>query len=679
MAEANLRSEGSADDIGRDRARVSRRLGRAVPFRLEPSDDSSVSQRLCLDGPLSGWVVLSFTADPLAPPLRPLLRVLTRSGEAQDAILPGPVLGRSHWIGLIPDDATTVLLSMGEGTSLERVGRRNALSIFGECLLRRPGNAFAALYARAKGQSRRARDILRGGVAVTKLRRYESWARSRFLSFDGPTPSLAVACVVFAGANEGEALRRTLAALSRQRFAPTYVRILWDGAPAFGDQANGHGRWEPSTDPVSLLGEADALCLFQAGDEPSPDSLTLLASALGTADMAYADSIGANGLPRLKPDWSPDLALATGYIGRPALMARKLIERLPRVGLGPFAQAASVLDIATAAACHHAVHVCRPLARLAGDGESNPRGPLLAAGLAAAASPAGVVERGGGIDLLWPLPEPAPLVSVVIPSRDRLDLISVACRGVLDATDYPALELIVVDNGSSEPSVLDFYEELKRDRRVRILPFPEPFNFAAMVNAGVGIATGDVVVLLNNDIAVRDGGWLREMVRQAVRPETGAVGAKLLFGDGTLQHAGVVLGLGGRSGHILRRRPADTPGHLGRLRVAHEVGAVTAACLAVSAAKYRAVGGFDAEAFPVDFNDVDFCLRLRAKGWKSVWTPAATLSHFESISRGPSVGAKRARFEAEAARFMQRWREVVRHDPYYHPALSLTTFGEDLE
>ena len=132
-------------------------------------------------------------------------------------------------------------------------------------------------------------------------------------------------------------------------------------------------------------------------------------------------------------------------------------------------------------------------------------------------------------------------------------------------------------------------------------------------------------------------------------------------------------------GHILRRRPGDTPGHLGRLHVAHEVSAVTAACLAVAREKYLAVGGFDAEAFPVDFNDVDFCLRLGAAGWKTVWTPAATLAHLESVSRGPSTGAKRARFEQEAARFSERWRDVIRHDPYYHPALSLTTFGEDLE
>jgi GT2 family glycosyltransferase len=169
------------------------------------------------------------------------------------------------------------------------------------------------------------------------------------------------------------------------------------------------------------------------------------------------------------------------------------------------------------------------------------------------------------------------------------------------------------------------------------------------------------------------------MVRQACRPDVGAVGAKLLYGDGRLQHAGVVVGLGGRAGHLLRRRAGDAPGHLGQLRVAHEVSAVTAACLAIRKSTYDAVGGFDAEAFPIDFNDVDFCLRVAAAGFKCVWTPHATLSHLESVSRGPPVGEERRRFEAEGDRFAARWRDTVRHDPFYHPALTLTTFGEELE
>jgi GT2 family glycosyltransferase len=238
---------------------------------------------------------------------------------------------------------------------------------------------------------------------------------------------------------------------------------------------------------------------------------------------------------------------------------------------------------------------------------------------------------------------------------------------------------VIVDNGSKEPAVLDLYERLRLDRRVQIEPYPHPFNFSALVNAGARKARGDILVLLNNDVAVLRPDWLDVLVAQAVRPEVGAVGAKLLYEDGRLQHVGVVVGLGGEAGHILRRRPADTLGHLDRLTVAHEVSGVTAACLAVTRDKYQAVGGFDEETFAVDFNDIDFCLRLGARGWKTVWTPHAVLSHLESVSRGRPVGEARARFEREAAAFTERWREVIRHDPFYHPALSLTTFGEELE
>ena len=602
---------------------------------------------------------MTFVADTTAPSRRPVLRIQCSDGDAQVLVLPGPALGLAHWIGLIPHDAIDILISTGSGTRLTRVGRRSEVSVLLECAWRKPGNAAAALLARMRGQGRRVRDILRGGVAVTRRTRFAAWAAERRVAFTGKAPSLPIRCIVLADASNAEALARTKASLAAQTY-PLFTVEVVSGA-SIGS-------------PVELLDDAAGLCLLRAGDVLDPDALALLAASLGTADLAYADEIDLDGSPRLKPDWSPDLALATGYVGRVALFSRALIERLPQVPLGPSTEAAEALGILATHACRRAVHCPRPLARVS-PAVTHPLGRCLAV----LGSPVRAVERDGAIDLQWPLPDPAPLASVIIPSRDRIDLISVVCRGVLEATDYPAIELVVVDNGSADPAVLAFYEELQRDRRVRIVPYPHAFNFAAMVNAGVQAASGQVVVLLNNDIGVRGSGWLGEMVSQAIRPEVGAVGAKLLFGDGTLQHAGVVVGLAGRAGHLLRRRPADTPGHLGQLRVAHEVSAVTAACLAVSREKYEAVDGFDAESFPVDFNDVDFCLRLGARGYKTIWTSAAELYHFESVSRGPSVGAKRERFEQEAARFTERWLDVIRHDPFYHPALSLTTFGEDLE
>ncbi len=659
-------------------------LGRATPFRLESADDPVFDRRLVLpERAGGGWIVLSYSDDPRSPPCRPMVRALCGAQrEVEDFVLPGVAQGVAHWLGLIPPDARAILVAAGPGFVLERVGLRGDFGVLAQCLTRRPWRFIAALYERARGSRRRFRDILRGACAVTPMGRFPSWAAARDRPAGAPASGLTIRCLVPARRGEGPAVACTLQALSRQSHRGWSACVAWDGVPEAASPVPGviHRAWEPGWMPGDLIADADALCLLQPGDVLAPEALTLLAGNLSGADLAYADALDAEGRPRLKPDWSPDLALATGYVGRPSLLSRALIERLPARRLGDMPEAALRLDIAAAASCTGAVHVPRILARTAGRApDPAARMKVLDASLEEIGAPARAVLRGDAIDLCRPRPDPAPLVSVVIPSRDRLDLIARVCRGVLHQTAYPAIELIVVDNGSTDPAVLAHYEDLRRDGRVKILSDPRPFNFAALANAGVEAAAGTVVVLLNNDVAILEPGWLDAMVRQACRPEVGAVGAKLLYGDGTLQHAGVVVGLGGRAGHILRRRPGDTPGHLGRLRVAHEVSAVTAACLAVTRDKYLSVGGLDAVAFPIDFNDVDFCLRLAAAGWKTVWTPAATLSHLESVSRGPALGDERARFEAEAARFSERWRAVIRHDPFYHPALSLTTFGEDLE
>ncbi|MDP4004272.1 glycosyltransferase family 2 protein [Methylobacterium sp. NEAU K] len=625
--------------------------------------------------------MLSYSGDPIVAPRRPIVRVLRGpEGMPQDFILPGAAHGVAHWLGLIPADAREIRLAAAPGCVLERVGARREAGVLVQCLLRRPWRFVSALWERARGSERRYRDILRGTCAVTPMARFASWAAVRSRPVGIPPSDLRIRCLVLARSGEEAALAGTLDALVAQTHTALTTRVAWEGAlPALPDRRADHRAWDGGASAADLIADADALCLLRPGDSLVPDALAMLAHALASADFAYGDEIGADGRPRLKPDWSPDLALATGYQGRACLLSRSVITGSPPGPIGPMAEAALALQIAAAAGARGA-HIPRVLARTAEDRLDTPaRARALDVRLKDLAVPIRATHRNGAVHLDWPLPHPAPKVSIVIPSRDRLDLIARVCRGVLHETAYAAIELIIVDNGSTDPAVLAHYEGLRRDPRVRILVDPQPFNFAAMVNAGVAEASGAIVVLLNNDVAVLEPGWLEAMVRQACRPEVGAVGAKLLYGDGTLQHAGVVVGLGGRAGHILRRRPGDTPGHLGRLRVAHEVSAVTAACLAVAREKYLAVGGFDADVFPVDFNDVDFCLRLGAAGWKTVWTPAATLAHLESVSRGPSVGAKRARFEQEAARFSERWREAIRHDPFYHPALSLTTFGEDLE
>ncbi|AWN38780.1 glycosyl transferase [Methylobacterium radiodurans] len=660
--------------------------GRAVPFRLETTDDALFGRRLVLPGGLAGWIVLSYRTDPAAVPQRPLLRALASDGSAQDFVLPGGA--RAHWLGLIPPATAEIRLAAPPGFHLDRVGRRGDASLLLQALGRRPFRAVAALYERARGDARRYRDTLRGACAVTPLAGYAAWARAR--AEIAPTSEVsasgapaAIRVLIAARAGQEAALARTLASLAAQTSAAWTAQVLTVGAavmPARADPRIAAAPWRADRPLPDLLGVDAALCLLEPGDVLAPDALASLGAHLGPASLVYADEVGADGLPRLKPDWSPDFALAAGYLGRPWLAARERLGRALDAPLGNPADLALRLDIAVAGGVGAVRHLQRVLARTeARLPEGTPRRTALVRHLAEAGSSATVAARDGVPDLLWPLPEPAPLASIVIPSRDRLDLIAQVCRGVLHETAYPAIELIIVDNGSTDPAVLAHYDTLRADPRVTILSDPEPFNFSRLVNRGVAAASGPVVVLLNNDIAVLEPGWLDALVRQACRPDVGAVGAKLVYGDGRLQHAGVVVGLGGRAGHILRRRPGDTPGHLGQMRVAHEVSAVTAACLAVRRDLYAQVGGFDAETFPVDFNDVDFCLRLRREGLRVLWTPAARLAHLESVSRGPSVGAARTRFEAEAARFAERWHAVIRHDPYYHPCLSLTTFGEDLE
>jgi GT2 family glycosyltransferase len=271
---------------------------------------------------------------------------------------------------------------------------------------------------------------------------------------------------------------------------------------------------------------------------------------------------------------------------------------------------------------------------------------------------------------------------VIVPTRDRPELLARCAEGVLRRTDYPAIELIVADNDSREPDTQRLFTELRRDERVRIVPVPGAFNYSAINNAAAATATGEVLVLLNNDIDVIDPGWLREMVGHAMRRDVGAVGARLLFGDGTIQHAGVVLGVGqfeggpGIAGHFGFHAPSTDEGYHGQFVLTREVSAVTGACLALRRSVYEGVGGLDAVNLPVALNDVDLCLRIRALGLRIVWTPFAELLHLESASRGSDQTPETAeRFRRECRYLRERWGPVLAADPFYNPGFSRADHG----
>ena len=263
-----------------------------------------------------------------------------------------------------------------------------------------------------------------------------------------------------------------------------------------------------------------------------------------------------------------------------------------------------------------------------------------------------------------------PRVSLIIPTRDSADLLENCIRSIRSKTRYDNYEILIVDNGSIEEKTKKLFGNLGSDPAIRILPRPEPFNFSRLNNAAAREATGDILGLINNDIEVTREDWLDEMVALAMRPETGCVGAKLLYPDGRIQHGGIMLGVYTLAGHAHRFAPADAPGYLDRLSTVQNVSAVTAACLLVRKQIFDQVGGLD-ENLAVAFNDVDFCLKVGAAGYRNVWTPFAELTHHELVSRGRDfTPAKARRFADEYATMQQRWGAQLLNDPYYSPHLT---------
>jgi GT2 family glycosyltransferase len=265
----------------------------------------------------------------------------------------------------------------------------------------------------------------------------------------------------------------------------------------------------------------------------------------------------------------------------------------------------------------------------------------------------------------------ASAVSIIIPTRDRGDLLEKCVESIFASTEHPAYGIVIVDNGSTAPASLALLDRLGNDPRVTVLSQPGPFNFAALCNAGVALGTEPVLLFLNDDTSVRSADWLSRLSLGAVKPDIGAVGAKLLYPDGTVQHAGVSLGIGETAGHFGAGAPEADPGWAGRHSVLHEVSAVTGACLAVERRKFAAVGGFDSMNLPVELNDVDLCLRLSESGWKTVCLSEVSLWHEESASRGGAKFRLLKVHQEERMHFVRRWRRLIRDDPYFHPAFSL--------
>jgi O-antigen biosynthesis protein len=371
-------------------------------------------------------------------------------------------------------------------------------------------------------------------------------------------------------------------------------------------------------------------------------------------DEDRLDRRGEPDRPWIKPDFDPVLLRHWDYLGMASFWRAAYLRQSP-AGRRPFAEwrqdpGALVRDMDETKVRHLArVLVSAPAAIPLG----TPRRP----------SKAHPARSGAGGHA------PLPDVSFIIPTRDRLDLLTPCIESIARFT--PTLhEIVIVDNGSTEPATLAYLARLAQSPDVKVLRIDAPFNYSDLSNRGAAVARADVLVFLNNDTTFIDTHWLEAIAPHVRDPQTGPVGAKLLYPSGLLQHAGVVMGIDALCAHYEMSARADTPGVFRRLAYPHRVSAVTAAFLAIERDKFFAVGGFDAEHLPVDLNDIDLCLRLGARGLHSVYVPGCRLIHYESASRGyrndPDIAYRR-----ERGYFTTTWAHAIRSDPHFSPCLSL--------
>lgn len=282
----------------------------------------------------------------------------------------------------------------------------------------------------------------------------------------------------------------------------------------------------------------------------------------------------------------------------------------------------------------------------------------------------------GYYQVTWPIVQPAPKVAIIIPTKDKVDLLRVAVNSILGKTAYQNYEIVIVNNESVEPATIAYFEEVIKEPKVRLIEYNKPYSFAALNNWAVTQTDAPLLAFVNNDIEVIEPNWLGEMVGHALRPEVGSVGAKLLYPNGTIQHSGVVVGIGGLAGHPHVGEPGSAFGYFGRAACAQRYSAVTAACMLMRREVFIEVSGFDEVNFAVAFNDVDLGLRLGKAGYANVWTPGALLYHHESASLGlPTNDNRRRQFLQECDNFRRIWADVIRNDPFYNA--NLTVSGGD--
>jgi GT2 family glycosyltransferase len=461
------------------------------------------------------------------------------------------------------------------------------------------------------------------------------------------------------------------------------------------DYRSANGHIVAASNSALALATGEFVVLLDHDDVLAAHALYTVAKALQdrpTAQLLYSDEdkLDTDGLrcePYFKPDFSPDLLYSQNYFSHLGVYRRELVEAIGgfRAGyegsqdydlvLRCVARVQDTSDILhipqvlyhwrKAEGSTASGHEQKSYASEAGHRALQDYFDRRSMSVTVSVSAPGIYRHN------WAIPEPAPLVSLIVPTRDGYAVLKTCIESIFARTNYRNYEILIVDNQSNCPETLAYMAQLEASGKARILRYDAAFNYSAINNFAVQHAHGSVLGLINNDIEVINPEWLTEMVSHAMRADIGCVGAKLYYPNDTIQHGGVICGLGGIANHVHRHFSKSSPGYFGRLWLIHNLSAVTAAVLLVRREIFDNVGGLDEAGLPVAFNDVDLCLKVMQAGYRNLWTPFAELYHHESVSRGSDeTPEKRQRFLGECEVMYSRWGSLLANDPHYNPNLT---------
>jgi len=453
-----------------------------------------------------------------------------------------------------------------------------------------------------------------------------------------------------------------------------------------------NGHISAASNSALQLATGEFVALLDHDDELPEHALYMIAEELNAfpeADLIYSDedkinSAGDRVSPHFKTDWNPDLFYSLNFISHLGVYRRSILQEIGGFregyeGSQDYDLALRVSERIPEENIRHIPHVLYHWRELPTSVGFDITAKDYAHENARRAIRSHFERTGKAVDVvagyfifhraIYPIPDPAPLVSLIIAARGRVESLRPLVEGILERTDHVPSEVVAVARESSHPETLDYLDRAKQNPRIKVLTCNDSLNLSAMYDLGVREANGSLIGFINDGLRIVSDDWLREMVSHALRQEVGAVGAKILSENNSIEHAGLILGIRGGVGRAFSGFPADSDGYVFRAQVIQNYSAVSADCLVMRKEIFTEVGGFDEKSFPSSFNDVDLCLRIRSLGLRILWTPYATLQLAPATRMGRTEVAK-VEFERGIESLRSKW-DSVRFDPYYNPNLTL--------